>query len=139
MSVTLSARNTLIVNAPAVCAQVLETNDIAEINAQGQFRIIGRTDNTINSGGVKIQIEEVEAVLSQYIDSKFIITSRSDVKFGETIVLLTENPNIEQIKAICSEKLPKYWIPKHYIVCNIPYTQTNKPDRKRAKEIAEKG
>ena len=55
--IRLSEENTLIIHAPNVCSEELITNDIAEINEEGKFRILGRKDNTINSGGVKIQIE----------------------------------------------------------------------------------
>ena len=37
------------------------TNDIAEISEDGtMFRVIGRKDNVIDSGGIKIHIEDVE-------------------------------------------------------------------------------
>ena len=60
VKVSLSPENTLTIEAPAVCAEKLITNDICEFNAQGQFHILGRKDNTINTGGVKVQIEQVE-------------------------------------------------------------------------------
>ena len=60
VKVSLSPENTLTIEAPAVCAEELTTNDICEFNAQGQFHILGRKDNTVNTGGVKVQIEQVE-------------------------------------------------------------------------------
>ncbi|MBP5365386.1 MAG: AMP-binding protein [Bacteroidales bacterium] len=137
VSVDLSARGTLTIDAPSLCDNMLETNDLAEIDAEGRFRILGRTDNTINSGGVKIQIEQVEDLLRQYTDIPFVITSRSDVKFGEVVVLITEAENTDLIKDICEKSLPKYWQPKVYISHEVPCTATNKPDRKKAKTIAQ--
>ncbi len=55
-----SAEQTLTIEAPLVNNETLITNDIVEFNDQGQFRVSGRKDNVINSGGVKLQIEELE-------------------------------------------------------------------------------
>ena len=131
--------NCLVIDAPYVCAKTLKTNDIAVINKdnQRQFRILGRRDNVICSGGIKIQIEEIETVLSRYIKSDFIITKRKDVKFGEIVVLLTVDSNMDDIKRICDEHLPKYQRPRLFAeVKHIPLTATGKPARKEALEIA---
>ena len=136
--IRLSEENTLIIHAPCVCAEELTTNDIAEINDEGKFRILGRKDNTINSGGVKIQIEQVEAALKEYLDIPFQITARKDAKFGEIVVLLYNKVKEEaDIRRICEEKLPAYWVPKIYLpVEELPLTGTGKPDRATARRIA---
>ena len=136
--IRLSEENTLIIHAPSVCAEELITNDIAEINDEGKFRILGRKDNTINSGGVKIQIEQVEAALKEYLDIPFQITARKDAKFGEIVVLLYNKVKEEaDIRRICEEKLPAYWVPKIYLpVEELPLTGTGKPDRATARRIA---
>ena len=136
--IRLSKENTLIIHAPSVCAEELTTNDIAEINDEGKFRILGRKDNTINSGGVKIQIEQVEAALKEYLDIPFQITARKDAKFGEIVVLLYNKVKEEaDIRRICEEKLPAYWVPKIYLpVEELPLTGTGKPDRATARRIA---
>ena len=136
--IRLSEENTLIIHAPSVCAEELTTNDIAEINDEGKFRILGRKDNTINSGGVKIQIEQVEAALKEYLDVPFQITARKDTKFGEIVVLLYNKVKEESdIRRICEEKLPAYWVPKIYLpVKELPLTGTGKPDRATARRIA---
>ena len=136
--IRLSEENTLIIHAPSVCAEELTTNDIAEINDEGKFRILGRKDNTINSGGVKIQIEQVEAALKEHLDIPFQITARKDAKFGEIVVLLYNKVKEEaDIHRICEEKLPAYWVPKIYLpVEELPLTGTGKPDRATARRIA---
>lgn len=60
VELSLSAENTLIVKAPLICDDVLQTNDIACLCSDGGFTIAGRKDNVINSGGIKIQAEEME-------------------------------------------------------------------------------
>ena len=46
IQIRLSKENTLVIYAPEICGKELVTNDIAEINGQNQFRILGRKDNT---------------------------------------------------------------------------------------------
>ncbi len=133
----LSKDETLVIHAPLVCKDELTTNDIAELNAQGQFRIIGRRDNIINSGGVKIQIEQVEATLKPHLSQPFLIASVPDAKFGEAVVLLIEGNLSEDIARMCERMLPPYHRPKRILsVPRIPLTETGKPDRSTAKDIA---
>ena len=128
----------LVIDAPEVCAQTLTTNDIVELKSDGRFRIRGRKDNVICSGGIKIQIEEVEQNLKKYMRVPYIISKRKDEKFGEIVVLLTEGDTAEA-QTICEQVLPKYHQPKVYLHVNqIPLTETGKPARKRAEELAKK-
>ena len=80
----------LVIDAPEVCAERLVTNDIVEI-CQGRFRVVGRKDNVICSGGIKIQAEEVERALKPHLHVPFMITKRKDEKFGEIVVLMVED------------------------------------------------
>ena len=136
--IRLSEEGTLIIYAPNVCPEELKTNDIAEINEEGKFRILGRKDNMINSGGVKIQIEQVEATLKSHLDIPFQITARKDAKFGEIVVLIYNKVgNEDDIRRVCESELPTYWVPKAYIaVDELPMTGTGKPDRASARRLA---
>ena len=125
----------LVINAPEVCAETLVTNDIVEI-VNKRFRILGRKDNVICSGGIKLQIEEIERELKPYVRVPYIISKRKDEKFGEVVVLLTEG-STDEAQAICEKHLPKYHQPKAYIhVDQIPLTETGKPARKKAEILA---
>lgn len=127
----------LVIDAPLVHDGKLVTNDIVELK-DGKFRILGRKDNVICSGGIKIQMEEVERALRSYMESNFMITKRSDKKFGEIVVLITENDNIAEVEAICKRVLPKYWCPHDYLyVESIPLTETGKLARVKALSLAE--
>jgi len=138
VQIHLSKEETLVIHAPNVCAEELNTNDIAEINEEGKFRILGRKDNTINSGGVKIQIEQVEDRLREHLEIPFQITAAPDAKFGEIVVLLYNKVyDAENVRRICQDALPTYWIPKRYIaVDELPLTGTGKPDRATARRWA---
>ena len=140
----------LVIDAPEVCAERLVTNDIVEIS-QGRFRVVGRKDNVICSGGIKIQAEEVERALKPYLHVPFMITKRKDEKFGEIVVLMVEDrgerkeergERIEdslktRLQRLCREQLPKYWQPRDFVfVERIPMTETGKIARRQAEELA---
>lgn len=76
VTISLSALNTLQIDAPAVAAETLITHDRARFNPDGTFSLIGRLDNVINTGAVKIQIEEVEAKLKPFISGRFAVSAR---------------------------------------------------------------
>lgn len=139
VDVALNDEGCLMIDAPLVCSKTLITNDIAEIAPDGRhFRIRGRKDNVICSGGIKMQIEEIEAKLHPHVNVPFIITKRKDEKFGETVVMLAETKDIDMLKAVCQERLSKYEQPHYYIYTNsIPTTETGKPARAKAMEMAE--
>lgn len=138
VDVSLSDDNCLVIKAPAICSDTLEANDIAMIDKDGRrFRILGRKDNIICSGGIKIQIEEVESLLRPHLTSPYMLTKCPDAKFGEAAVLLIESSNLETIASICHDVLPAYWQPRHYItISHIPLTETEKPARAEAERIA---
>ena len=134
VKVSLSDDGCLVIDAPEVCPGRLVTNDIAEISPQG-FRILGRKDNVICSGGIKIQIEEVESRLRPFLRVPYLISKRPDPKFGEVSVLLTEG-SIDEARQICERILPKYYLPRHYLhVDHIPLTETGKPARQQAAQL----
>lgn len=137
VSLTLSEEGCLIIDAPTLCKETLLTHDIAELNEQGEFRIIGRTDNVICSGGIKIQIEEVEACLHSVFGDTIQITSLPHQKFGEIVVMLSTKPVDEHLLRLA---LPNpYWLPKRiFYIKELPTTATGKPDRALAKEIAQR-
>ncbi|MBQ4387390.1 MAG: AMP-binding protein [Prevotella sp.] len=135
--VSLSADGCLVIDAPAVHEGVLVTNDIAELEGR-HFRILGRKDNVVCSGGIKIHIEEVERRLSPHLRVPFIVTKAPDEKLGEQLVLLTESQDISQIMAVCRQVLPRYWQPRRFLtVGKVPMTETGKPARKEAERLAQ--
>lgn len=142
----------LVIDAPQVCAETLVTNDIVEIEPyiynkveKLRFRIKGRKDNVICSGGIKIQIEEVEAFLKPHLEKPFMLAKKKDGKFGEIAVLLTEDEDIKKVEATVrrllsgksddsnkssESKSHKYWIPREFrYVEHLPLTETGKPKR----------
>ena len=149
--VSINDDGCLVIDAPEVCAETLVTNDIAELHPDGRrFRIRGRRDNVICSGGVKLQIEEMEAQLRSYIPVQFYFTKKADEKFGEVPVLvIADCPSHSddssshcasdavphhiddaELLSLCRSHLAKYAIPKAIIhVSSLPLTETGKVRR----------
>lgn len=136
VNLSLSEDDCLIIDAPLVCDQQLHTNDIARILPDGSFQIIGRKDNTINTGGIKVQIEEVESTLRPLFPYAFAITSVPDVKFGEIVVALVANGK-DSWQSDIFDVLPKYQRPKQIITIDaIPLTGSGKIDRAACRKLA---
>ena len=83
-------RNCLIINAPHLNQKKFVTNDVVRLSDARHFEWLGRYDNVINSGGVKLYPEKIEQTLSPFISSRFFLTSQPDERLGEMLVLVIE-------------------------------------------------
>lgn len=140
VNVSLSKDNTLVIDADSISDETIITNDIAEINADGNFRILGRLDNVINTGGVKVQIEDIERKLSSQTGINVVVTYVQDNVWGQKVVLLVKDDclYLQNEIDIAIKFLPKHERPKHILfVENLPLTRTGKYDRTKARHIAE--
>ena len=163
VSVHLSDKGTLVIDAPAVCAETLETRDRAKILEDGSFRILGRLDNVVNTGGVKVQIEAVETKLAGVFPAPIAVSARRSALYGEEVVLVmgcapgagVGAGAMNAVKALREVRrlgvraedflraravLERYERP-HWVVLTdaIPRTGTGKPDRAGIRKIAELG
>lgn len=138
--ISVSSDETLVINAPLVCDDTLVTNDIVRIHPNGTFTILGRKDNIINTGGVKVQIESVEEMLHSIISANFAITAVPHPKLGEAIVLLLDKTaDTEGLSDKIASLLPKYQQPKYIRKADaIPQTGSGKTDRKACRLLAAK-
>ena len=143
VDVSLSSDSCLEIYAPQVNPEKLHTNDIAELrtlpDGSKEFRILGRKDNVIDSGGIKIQAEEVERLLRPHLSCGFIITKVADARLGEAVTILIESDDAYLALSICKHVLPKHWVPRHVLpISHIPLTETGKPARAEAEALAKK-
>lgn len=138
VELSLSAENTLIVKAPLICDDVLQTNDIACLCSDGGFTIAGRKDNVINSGGIKIQAEEMENRLQPFIPVPFAVTAVPDPCLGQALTLLIAGkPDIKELENKLQAVLETYYRPKHIFITElIPQTENGKIDRTGCRILA---
>lgn len=144
ITVELNDDGCLVINMPGI--DRLTTNDLAEVVSPTRFRILGRADNCIISGGVKIIPEMLEADLGPFIAFNYCISSVDDAKWGERLVLIVEKGdsqlNDEIIKKAVGVRLEQFKkslglgpkSPKEiFLVNHIPLNVNGKVDRKRLK------
>ena len=119
-------------------AELLVTNDVAELLPGDRFRNLDQRDNVVCSGGIKLQIEDIERrLMSLGVD--FQITAVTDERLGEAITLLyeAETDMADILDTQCRTLLGKYEVPRHYIrVEKLPRTETGKPARSEARRLA---
>jgi O-succinylbenzoic acid--CoA ligase len=112
VTITYDDRNCLVIHAPNIIKEeVIITNDLVELINENQFKFLGRIDNVINSGGVKIMPEQVERKLETKLNKRFFITSKEDKELGEKVVLVVEGEPTE-IDTTIFDSLDKYERPK---------------------------
>lgn len=139
VTVSLSPTDsTLCIHAPHLCDEVIRTRDVASINPNGSFRIHGRLDNVINSGGIKIQIEELEQRLRPLLGDGIAVTHIPDGRLGQAVVLLVAGqgrtlPKQEQLKS----QLPRFHSPAYVLpIEQLPLTPNGKIDRAACRDYA---
>jgi O-succinylbenzoic acid--CoA ligase len=124
--------NCLIIHAPRISEDLITTNDVVELVDENKFIFLGRIDNVINSGGIKILPEQVENKLSPFFDRPFFIGSKEDATLGEKVVLVIEGEK-EEIDTTIFESLGKYEKPKEILfVKKFSYTGNGKIIRKES-------
>jgi o-succinylbenzoate---CoA ligase len=132
--VRISAHPNLVINAPHLGLENLETNDVIELLDENHFYWKGRADFVINSGGIKIHPEQVEIKLGPFINIPFFSIGIPDEKFGTLHVLCLEGwQRIE--KESIQKALQKYEVPKFlYFFKKFDYTHSGKIDRNKTLE-----
>lgn len=91
-------RNCLIIKAPALANEDLTTNDVVEIKDTTHFKWLGRYDNVINSGGIKIFPEQVEKKIEPFIDGRFFIGAVPDEMLNQKVILVMEGKPLQPDK-----------------------------------------
>ncbi len=137
--VALSPIGTLCITAPMLGIEALETHDLAEVSSDGSFRILGRRDAVICSGGLKIQAEEVERTLHAATGLTLIAVPRTHPTLGDCVALLWEGSAADEarLRAACAE-LPRHHRPRLVLHSTpLPRTATGKLARAACREIAE--
>ena len=115
-NVTLESddRNCLVIEALSVSDEKIVTNDLVHLISPTQFEFLGRIDNIINSGGIKMMPELIEDKLKTFISQRYFITGKPDLDLGEKLVLVIEGEKFDVDQSIFNG-LDKYEKPKEII------------------------
>lgn len=133
VTISYDNRNCLVIHAPKIIHEnIIVTNDLVELVNENQFIFLGRFDNVINSGGVKLIPEQIEHKLSKKISQRFFIASKEDTEMGEKVILVIEGEPFDFDKTIF-DVLDKYEHPKEIIfVPKFAETENGKVIRKES-------
>lgn len=129
---TQDKRGCLCVEAPLLTSEKLITNDLVELKEGGVFSFLGRVDNVINSGGVKIIPEQLEDKLKKIIPNELVFTSVPDAVLGEKLVLVIEGKASQETQKLLGEIAydKPYHAPKEIVFLDeIPRTPNGKVNR----------
>lgn len=127
-------RGCLIIRAPKISDEQVITNDIVDLISETEFEWLGRFDNVINSGGVKLFSEKIEAKLSEIITQRFFIAGVPDEKLGQKLILIVEgeiDTDILSQKISALKSLGKYEVPREIrVISEFLETENGKIQRK---------
>ncbi len=145
-------RGCLVITAPSTNFEEVITNDLVEFMHQNNtkyLRFLGRIDNIINSGGVKVQLEKVEKAieiflsdmnlegeLKKYANKAFYCMDLPDETLGQRLVVVFESEKMPKelensLFEYLAKNLSKYEIPKEIIYKDtFERTETGKIIRK---------
>ncbi|MCC9135227.1 AMP-binding protein [Pontibacter silvestris] len=125
LKIGLDKRGCLTVKGDVTNNELLITNDLVELLTPTRFRWIGRADNTINTGGIKVQLEKVEKAVAESLAilenaSRFFVATQPDELLGEKIILVVEGepltPETEQeLITHLRAMLKKFEVPKQIL------------------------
>lgn len=135
-------RNCLVIHAPRITEEKIITNDVVKIISETEFDWLGRFDNVINSGGVKLHPEQIEEKLSPFINTRYFVAAIDDEKLGKKLILIIEDSQktidtASLLKIIKNSKeFSKFEIPKTiYTIKNFIETNTGKVQRLQTVEL----
>lgn len=135
VKISQDARECLVINAPRISDELIITNDLVELVSENQFLLLGRIDNVINSGGIKLIPEQIEAKLSGEILERFFTIGIPDETLGEKLILVVEGETATFDSAIL-DVLDKYEKPKEIrFVPKFKETESGKVLRKETLEL----
>ncbi|MBK0369947.1 AMP-binding protein [Flavobacterium agrisoli] len=123
-------RGCLVIEAPSITDSAVVTNDLVDIANENQFLFLGRIDNVVNSGGVKLIPEVIESKLSGKINGRFFVVGIPDNTLGEKLILVIEGVQ-QEIDPTIFDILDKYEKPKEIrFVTKFKETENGKIKRK---------
>jgi len=137
VSVSLGETDCLQIHHPEF-VEPIQTNDLAELQSDTSFRILGRADSVIISGGIKYSPESLEKKLEPIINERFVISSFPDKKLGEKLVLVIEGKPFvtKHLEEKIKELFTTFERPKViYFLEHFPTTISGKIKRKDVKQL----
>jgi amino acid adenylation domain-containing protein len=119
---------------------VYRTGDLVELDQEGNYRYIGRSDSQVKIRGYRVGLDEVEEAVLRYpgIDEVSVIALNNIEKsqFLKAFIVAKKGTIIDEsgLKKHFLSCLPKYMLPEAIELCEfLPKTSTGKVDMQKLK------
>jgi O-succinylbenzoic acid--CoA ligase len=144
------SRGCLTVRGPMTAGAWIQTNDLVDLRADRSFVWLGRSDNVINSGGVKVHSEKVEAALEKlqllhadlaWAGRRLAVAGQPDERLGQIVTLVLEGSPLTldqeaELAALLTRSLGRFATPRRFAYLpRLPLTPTGKIDRVGVLEV----
>lgn len=134
VNIYVDTRSCLVIDASNVSDEIVVTNDVVSLISDKKFKWLGRFDNIINSGGVKLYPEKIELKLAKQIPERFFVAGLLDDVLGERLIVVVEGK--ERAIDLNNSDLSKFEKPKDiFFVDKFVETTTEKIQRKKTLEL----
>ncbi len=117
--------------------RLYKTGDLARYLPDGNIEFLGRIDHQVKINGLRIELGEVEVVLSNHpAVREAVVMAREDARGENRLVAYIEidgrtEPSTSELRAYIKEKLPDYMIPSAFVILDVfPLTSNGKIDRR---------
>ncbi len=141
VKVTTDERGCAVIDSNLPGLPPVITNDVIELLSPTTFQWLGRVDNMINSGGVKVHAEKIEGLVEEVfvnlsVNKRFFVVGLPHPELGESVTLIVEgNPLPSQTENYLIQflqlSLTKYERPKSIrYVPSFAETPTGKIDKR---------
>ena len=118
-------------------ARLYKTGDVARYLPDGNIEFLGRTDDQVKVRGFRVELGEIEALLSQFhgIDMA-VVVPREDARGEKTLVAYfvpakEPAPTGSELREFLKERLPDYMLPSSFVKLEtMPLTPNGKVDRR---------
>ncbi len=137
IKINLDERDCLVIELPGFREPII-TNDLVKIINDSHFKILGRYDNIINSGGIKLVPETIEKKIEPLLpEQAFFVAGINDDRLGQKLILIIEGESISALPDKLKNALPAYEVPKEiFYFDQFVRTETLKVDRLKTVEKA---
>jgi O-succinylbenzoic acid--CoA ligase len=142
VQIKTDAQHCLMICSAATNNQWIHTKDVVEMFPNKQFTILGRLDDVINSGGIKVWPQHIEYAIRQEAGNRFTnicVLGLPDEQLGQKVVALLEGDaemDLEDLKNRLAKHLTRYQIPKQFFTLQaFSYTPTGKTDKTKTLEM----
>jgi fatty-acyl-CoA synthase len=117
--------------------------DRARLSADGSIEMLGRDAMIINTGGEKVFVEEVEAVLRRHpLIADALVVGRPSERYGQEVVALVQPRDgcvitPAEVRACAAAELARFKAPRAVALCDqIPRLPNGKPHYTQARTAA---